>query len=329
VTPHVLVTGGAGYIGSHVCRALAASGTIPVTVDNFSTGNPWAVRWGPLERGDVGDLEFLNSVFARYRVQAVMHLAGSALAGEGERRAVEYWRNNVSVGIALLQAMAAAGVRRLVFSSSCSLYGQPGRTPVDEGLPIAPISVYGRSKAAFESVLADTAAQGQVDYVALRYFNAAGAAQDGQIGEWHQPETHLIPNILLAIRDATPLSVFGTDYDTADGTCIRDYVHVEDIADAHLAAFAHLTDGAASHAVNIGSGQGYSIREVIQSCERVTGSRVQVRPLPRRPGDPARLFADSRRAHELLGWTPRRTQLDDIIRSAWHWLQSGEAIRSA
>ena len=332
MSEYVLVTGGAGYIGSHVCRALAASGRIPVSVDNLSTGNAWALQWGPFERGDVGDSEFLKAVFARYPVRAVMHLAGSALAGEGETQPLHYWRNNVSAGITLLQAMAEANVRRIVFSSSCALYGQPGRIPVDEDLPISPISVYGRSKAAFELVLADVAAQGAIDCVALRYFNAAGAAADSAIGEWHQPETHLIPNVLLAIRDATPVSVYGSDYDTPDGTCVRDYVHVEDIAGAHLAALGRIVNsssGGGSLAVNIGSGQGFSVREVIQSCERVSGRRAQVRDLPRRPGDPARLFADSRRAHDLLGWTPRQLGLDQMVASAWHWLQFGAAVRSA
>ncbi|MDZ4811290.1 MAG: UDP-glucose 4-epimerase GalE [Pseudomonadota bacterium] len=323
----VLVTGGAGYIGSHVCRALAAAGRTPVSVDDLSTGNAWAVQWGPLERGDVGDLEFLKSVFAKYPIQAVMHLAGSALAGEGETRPVHYWHNNVSAGITLLQSMSAANVRRIVFSSSCALYGQPDRVPVDEELPIAPISVYGRSKAAFETVLADVAARGAIDYVALRYFNAAGAAADAAIGEWHQPETHLIPSVLLAIRNKTPVCVYGTDYDTADGTCVRDYVHVEDIADAHLAALGRSADGGGV-AVNIGSGQGFSVNEVILSCEHVTGRRVQVRKLPRRPGDPARLFADSSRARDVLGWTPRQVVLDRIVASAWHWLQTGATVRS-
>lgn len=323
----VLVTGGAGYIGSHVCRALAAAGLTPVVVDNLSTGNRWALRWGVFEHGDVGDAGFLASVFQRHRIAAVMHLAGSALAGEGEQLPVRYWQNNLGIGITLLQAMADAGVRRIVFSSTCALYGQPARTPVDEELPIAPISVYGRSKAAFEAVLRDVAAQGAIDYVALRYFNAAGAAADASIGEWHLPETHLIPNVLLAIRGRGEISVFGSDYDTDDGTCVRDYVHVEDIAGAHLQALAYLKDHRGGVAVNIGSGQGYSVREVIRACERVTGQRVKMGELPRRPGDPARLFATSRRAGELLGWAPRQQDLDQIIASAWRWLEAGEAMR--
>jgi UDP-glucose-4-epimerase GalE len=325
VTACVLVTGGAGYIGSHVCRALAAAGFVPVTVDNLSTGNAWAVQWGPFERGDIGDAAFLSGVFARHPVQAVMHLAGSALAGEGEREPLAYWRNNVGNGVNLLQAMEDAKVRALVFSSSCSLYGQPQRTPVDESLQIQPVSVYGRSKAAFESVINDVSAQGLIDCVSLRYFNAAGASTDAVIGEWHQPETHLIPNILLAIQNDAAVSVFGDDYATGDGTCVRDYVHVEDIAGAHLAALRYLQDQGRTTAVNIGSGRGYSVREVIAACERVTGRTVKVQSLPRRAGDPASLFADSARAREILGWVPQHTGLEQIVASAWHWLQSGKA----
>ncbi len=323
----VLVTGGAGYIGSHVCRALAASGITPVAVDNLSTGNAWALQWGPFEQGDVGDAAFLKRVFERHPVRAVLHLAGSALAGEGERQPIAYWRNNVSAGITLLQAMDDANVRHIVFSSSCALYGQPERTPVDERLPIAPVSVYGRSKAAFESVTNDVAAQGLIDCVSLRYFNAAGASADAAIGEWHQPETHLIPNVLLAIQNGTPVSVFGSDYETDDGTCVRDYVHVEDIAEAHLSALRYLGAGGKTVAINIGSGRGYSVHEVIRTCEQVTGKKVQVNHLPRRGGDPARLFADSARARQIMAWSPQRTDLEQIIESAWHWLLQGQALR--
>jgi len=329
VNPQVLVTGGAGYIGSHVCRALAAAGRVPVTIDNFSTGNEWAVRWGPLERGELDDAHFLDAVFARHRIGAVMHLAGSALAGVGEQEPLQYWHNNIGVGIRLLAAMDRHAVRHLVFSSSCAVYGQPARTPVDEDLPIAPISVYGRSKAVFETVLADVAARGRLDYVALRYFNAAGAAMDGTIGEWHVPETHLIPNVLLALRDERALQVFGSDYDTIDGTCVRDYVHVEDIAAAHLLALDRLERGQGSIAANIGSGRGYSVREVIACCEQIAGRRVEVTPMPRRPGDPARLFADSARAGAMLGWQARHQGLEAIVASAWQWLDAGAARRSA
>lgn len=332
MSDYVLVTGGAGYIGSHVCRALAAAGHVPVTVDNFSTGNEWAVQWGPLARGDLSDAAFLDAVFAQYPSHAVMHLAGSALAGEGQHRPLHYWQNNLGAGMQLLESMQRAQVGHLVFSSTCAVYGQPERIPVDESLPIAPISVYGRSKAAFESVLADVAAQGSIDYVALRYFNASGAADCGNIGEWHQPETHLIPNILLALRDDQPLSVFGTDYDTSDGTCVRDYVHVQDIAQAHLAALRFLRNRAESSeaglTVNIGSGRGYSVREVIACCERVTGRTAQIREQLRRPGDPAQLFASSARAKSLLGWMPDNTDLDGIVSSAWHWLNLGAKRRS-
>ncbi len=329
MTAHVLVSGAAGYIGSHVCRALAMAGQTPICVDDLRTGNAWALRWGHSMRGDLADPAFLDAVFARYPIDAVMHLAGSALAGEGERAPLLYWDNNIAAGIRLLQAMDRAGVRRLVFSSSCSIYGQPARMPVDESLPIQPLSVYGRSKAVFESVLADVAACGGLDYVALRYFNAAGAAADAEIGEWHEPETHLIPNVLLAIREGRPVQVFGTDYDTADGTCVRDYVHVEDIAAAHLLALDHLQQKQASLAVNIGSGRGYTVREVIACCEQVSGRRVEVQSMPRRPGDPARLFADSGRARALLGWAPKHQDLVAIVTSAWRWLELGAERRAA
>jgi UDP-glucose-4-epimerase GalE len=324
----VLVTGGAGYIGSHVCRAIAARGWLPVAYDDLSTGNAWALRFGPFERGDILDTPRLEAVIRNYRISAVAHLAARALAGEGEARPAEYQRINVDGTASVLAAMRRSGVRRLVHSSTCAVYGQPERVPVDESMTPAPISVYGRTKLAAERLIEAAANEG-VEAIRLRYFNVAGADPDGAIGEWHEPESHIVPSVLLALRDQRPVRLFGDDYPTADGTCVRDYLHVSDIAAAHLDAFDALERGRHGRAFNLGSGVGNSVQEVIAACVQATGQPARIERLPRRPGDPAGLFAAAAAARSELGWQPRHGDLATIVHTAWRWIRDGGAIRAA
>ena len=326
----VLVTGGAGYIGSHACKALAAAGYRPVCYDNLVYGHDWAVRWGPLERGDIADRARLDAVIRRYRPGAVMHFAAFAYVGESVLDPGKYYRNNVSGSLCLLEAMRDHGIDRLVFSSTCATYGVPRQVPIDESHPQVPINPYGASKLMIERMLGDFAVAHGIGSVALRYFNAAGADSDAETGEAHDPETHLIPLVLDAAAGVRPdVVVHGTDYDTPDGTCIRDYIHVTDLADAHLLALTALHDktgeNAANLAYNLGNGQGFSVREVIACAEAVTGRPVQVRHGPRRPGDPPRLVGDARRAMRELGWQPRFAELREILATAWQWHCRGSA----
>jgi UDP-arabinose 4-epimerase len=317
---HVIVTGGAGYIGSHVCKALAARGVVPVTVDNLSRGHREAVKWGPLEEADLRDRAKLDAVFARYRPEAVLHFAAFAYVGESVQDPAIYYENNVGGTLSLLGAMRAAGCGRLVFSSTCAVYGTPPTLPIVEELPLAPINPYGWSKRMVEEVLASHDAAYGLRSVSLRYFNAAGADPDLETGERHDPETHLIPLALDAAAGRAPaIRVFGTDYDTPDGTCVRDYIHVVDLADAHVAALDHLGRGGATVSLNLGAGAGYSVLEVLAAAEQVTGRPIRRELEPRRPGDPPRLVADARRARELLGWQARRSDLTTILRHAWAW----------
>jgi UDP-arabinose 4-epimerase len=321
----VLVTGGAGYIGSHICKALSAAWYIPITLDNLSTGHRWAVKWGPLEVGDIRDAYFLHSVMRRYRTTAVLHFAALSLVGESSRRVREYYDVNVGGAIALSQAMEECGVRRLVFSSSCAVYGRPRRLPISEDETGHPLNAYGRTKLAAENLFFDLARADLIDVVALRYFNAAGADFDGEIGEAHDPETHLIPLAIAAAYDkGRELNVFGNDYATPDGTCIRDYIHVMDLASAHIAALRFLRKNRGAHAFNLGTGQGISVREIIASVERVTGRAMAVVERPRREGDPERLYASSIEAQRRLSWTAEFTDIDAIVSSAarWHQLRS-------
>ncbi|MGB3455601.1 MAG: UDP-glucose 4-epimerase GalE [Litorimonas sp.] len=314
----VLVVGGAGYVGSHVCKALASRGDHPVVFDDLSSGHAHAVQWGPLVQGDIRDAEALDAAFDAHRPDAVMHFAACIEVGDGEREPLRFWDNNVGGTIALLQTMDRAGVGALVFSSTCATYGQPQRLPLTEDEPQTPASVYGRTKLAVERLLADTAQTGRLRYAALRYFNAAGADPDGEIGEEHDPETHLIPNALKAAAGlGGRMKLFGTDYDTRDGTCVRDYVHVADLADAHLAAMDRLADGADSFACNLGSGTGFTVREILDAVERVTGRAVPYDDHPRRPGDVPTLLADTSRAKALLGFDPIRSTPDRVIGDAW------------
>lgn len=317
---NVLVTGGAGYIGSHTVRALKSAGHHPIVYDNLSTGHKEAVAGETVVVGDVREKARLVETMRRYEVEAIVHFAAKSLVGESMTHPAEYYENNVAGGIALLEAARACGVTYVVFSSTAAVYGEPVEVPIPEEHPLIPTSVYGRTKLAFEQILRDYAPAYGLRYVALRYFNAAGADPSGEIGEDHNPETHLIPIVLqtaLGLRES--VTVFGTDYPTPDGTCIRDYVHVCDLAAAHVLALERLSAGGPSDVYNLGNGEGFSVREVIETAERVTGRRIPCVEGPRRPGDPARLIASQSRAEAELGWSRQYASLEQIIETAWKW----------
>jgi len=322
----VLIAGGAGYIGSHTVRLFAARGEPVVVVDNLSTGHRDALlRAAPqavFAHVNLLDRAALDALFALHRPRAVIHFAARAYVGESVSDPARYYRENVVATFTLLEAMRAAGCSNLVFSSTCATYGQPVRLPIDEGHPQAPISPYGRTKLHIEHMLEDFGHAYGLRYAALRYFNAAGAAQDGTLGEHHDPETHLIPLVLqVAAGQRAEIQVFGDDYDTPDGTCIRDYIHVEDLARAHALALAKLEGGAERVVANLGTGEGFSVLQVIDTARRVTGRAIAVRKVARRAGDPARLVSGGTQAAALLGWTPQRAALEDIVRDAWNFLQ--------
>jgi UDP-glucose-4-epimerase GalE len=319
----IIVTGGAGYIGSHACKALARRGFEPIVFDNLSRGNRWAVKWGPLILGDIADSARLRSVLEEYRPAAIMHFAAYAYVGESVRNPLLYYRNNVAATACLLQTLVDFEVIPVVFSSTCATYGVPETTPIIEDHPQRPINPYGFSKLVVERMLADLEAGCSLRSISLRYFNAAGADPDREIGEAHDPETHLIPLVLAAARDGEPVSVFGDDYDTPDGTCIRDYVHVLDIAEAHVLALEYLLRGGPSCSLNLANAHGYSVKEVIATAERITGRWIRVDRASRRVGDPAVLIGDSKRAQTRLGWGPVRSDLEIQIRDAWNWMQEG------
>ena len=319
----VLVTSGAGYIGSHTCKALAAAGYKPVAYDNLSTGHRWSVKWGPLEIGDLADADRLADVIARHTPAAVIHFAASAAAGESVVDPGAYYRNNVAGSLTLLEAMRDHGPDTLVFSSTCAVYGIPRNLPIPENHPLQPINPYGASKLMVERMIEDFAAAHGLRSARLRYFNAAGADPGGELGEIHEPETHAIPLALLTALGRRPrFDVFGDDYPTPDGSAIRDYVHVADLAAAHVLALRHLLAGGDPLTVNLGTGQGHSVLELTATIERITGTRLTVQRAPRRPGDPPRLVADARQAQALLGWQPSIPSLDDIVASAWAWHRS-------
>ena len=316
----VLVTGGAGYIGAHACKALAAAGHEPVVFDNLVTGHGWAVRWGDFVEGDIADHALLTRTLAEREIGAVMHFAASLNVGESVARPAKYYANNVVGSLGLLDAMREVGVGTIVFSSSAATYGTPQAVPIAEDHPQLPINPYGETKLAVERALRWYGEAYDLKWTALRYFNAAGADPDGEIGEAHDPEFHLIPLVLEAALDKRPpVKVFGTDYDTPDGTAIRDYIHVTDLAEAHVAALRYLLDGGASLAANLGTGQGYSVRQVLKAARRAAGRPVPHEDAPRRAGDPAVLVADPALALRSFAWTPARSDLDTILKTALAW----------
>ncbi len=316
----VLVTGGAGYIGSHTAKALRRAGRQVVVFDNLQHGHPYAVQWGPLVVGDLLDRSSLDGVFQSYSIDAVVHFAALIQVGESMRQPGRYFQNNVTGTLHLLEAMQAHQVRHMVFSSTAAVYGLPGKIPIAETAPASPINAYGESKWMVERLLHWFGAVHGLGWVALRYFNACGADPEGEVGEDHREESHLIPRVIGASLGRLPeLEVYGNDYPTPDGTCIRDYVHVSDLAEAHVRALEHLEQGRASGAFNLGTGQGISVREIIEQVERLSGQRIPVRFAQRREGDPALLIADPAKAQAVLDWRARRSNVETILRTAWHW----------
>ncbi|WP_170340723.1 UDP-glucose 4-epimerase GalE [Ruegeria arenilitoris] len=321
---NILVTGGAGYIGSHACKALARAGYVPVTYDNLVTGWQDAVKFGPFEQGDLLDRARLDQVFATYKPAAVMHFAALSQVGEAMSEPGRYWRNNVTGSLNLIEAAVAAGCLDFVFSSTCATYGDHDNVVLDETTPQHPLNAYGASKRAIEDILRDFEQAHGLNHVIFRYFNVAGADPDGDVGEFHRPETHLVPLLLDAIdgkRDA--LTVYGTDYDTPDGTCIRDYVHVCDLVDAHVLGLHWLEQGKGSRVFNLGTGTGFSVKEVIAQSHSVTNREVPFNVGPRRTGDCTKLVSGSTRAVAELGWRPKRSRLEVMIADAWRWHQNG------
>ncbi len=315
----IFITGGAGYVGSHCAKLLRESGHKLLIYDNLSAGHKQAVPAEELTIGDLGDKDNLKSTMSNFKPDAVMHFAASAAVGESVEKPLFYYRNNVVNTVNLLEVMEELGVRKLVFSSSCAVYGPPPATPITEDMPLNPISPYGWTKRIMEQVFADCKVAWQLGYAALRYFNASGAALDGSIGEDHNPETHLIPIVLqVALGKRDTITIFGDDYPTPDGTCIRDYIHVEDLAEAHLSALLKLEPGS-EIIVNLGTGRGHSVKEIIDAAKKVTGRDIPVRIGARRAGDSPALFADPSKAKEILSWQAKITEIEDIISSAWIW----------
>ncbi len=316
---NVLVTGGAGYIGSHAAKALHQAGHRVVVFDNLVAGHREAVRYGELVEGDVTDVAAVRSALRRHDIVAVMHFAAFLDVGESVREPARYYRNNVVGALSVLEAMVAERRRHLVFSSTCAVYGEPIETPIAETHPLRPINSYGDTKLAVERALVHFERAYGLGSIALRYFNAAGADPDGEVGEDHSPEIHLIPRAIHAATGGPGLEVFGDDYPTPDGTCLRDYIHVSDLAEAHVRALHTLTETGRSGAYNLGTGRPHSVREVIGTVERVSGHTVPWTMGPRRPGDPAVLYAAADKARTELGWTPRFPDLESIVRTAWAW----------
>jgi len=319
----ILVTGGAGYIGSHTIKQLLKRGYDVVAYDNLSEGHRELVLCDEFVEADLADLNALRETFERYPIEAVMHFAALTQVGESVEDPEKYYQNNVTGGLNLLRAMREHDVKPFIFSSSAAVYGDPTEIPIKEDHPKRPKSPYGQTKLIFEQILEDYSRAYGIKYIALRYFNAAGSDPEGQIGEWHNPETHLIPIVLeAALEKRDHVEIFGTDYETKDGTCIRDFIHVDDLAAAHILALESLRDGKPNTAYNLGIGKGYSVREVIETCRRVTGREIKVVEGARRPGDPPQLVADPSRAQRELGWEPKFKTLEEIVETAWEWQRS-------
>ncbi len=319
---NVLVTGGAGYIGSHCCLELSKKGYNPIAFDNLVYGHQENVKWGDFCHGDIGDKKLLEACFDRYKIDAVMHFAAYAYVGESVTEPKKYYDNNLKKTLNLLECMLQKGIKSFVFSSSCATYGNPQRIPLDEEHPQKPINPYGKTKYMIEEVLQDYDAAYDLKFFSLRYFNAAGADPDGQTGEKHDPETHLIPLVLdVASGKRQAIKVFGTDYDTKDGTCIRDYIHVTDLAQAHILAIEKLLGSSPSDFYNLGTGQGYSVLEIIKKAEEITGEKITIEKTARREGDPPVLVASNQKALNQFGWQAEHSSIDEIIQTAWNWHQ--------
>ena len=319
----ILVTGGAGYIGSHVCKVLFQAGYIPVSYDNLVYGHSWAAKWGPLEIGDIADRRKLDDVIRKYEPEAVMHFAAYAYVNESVENPAKYYRNNVIGTINLLEAMYEHGLNNIIFSSTCATYGVPESIPVKENHPQNPINPYGASKLMIERIIQDFGAAYGINFIILRYFNAAGADPDSEIGEDHDPEPHLIPLALEAASGVNPfITIYGHDYDTPDGTCIRDYIHVTDLAYAHLlAADAILNGNVSNKAYNLGNEKGFSVKNIIETVENIVGQKITVKKGPPRPGDPPCLIGDSAKIKRELGWKPNYQDISEIIGTAWQWIR--------
>ncbi len=323
--PVVLVTGGAGYVGSQTCKELAARGYVPVTLDNLVNGHRETVRWGPFEEGDIGDKAFVSAVLKRHKPKAVVHCAALCDVGECVTRPDKYYENNVVGTLRLLECLQEHDINNFVFSSTCATYGDVEEVPITEDTPQAPINPYGVTKLMCEQIMKDFGDAYGLRYVFFRYFNVAGADLGGELGEQHEPPSHVIPIIFDSVTGKTDsFKIFGDDYDTPDGTCIRDYVHVADLADGHVRAVEHLLKGGANDIINLGSGQGFSVKELIAKIEEVSGKKVPTELVPRRPGDAPCLYANKDKAKRVLGWEPVNSNLDTIMKTAWEWCTRNE-----
>ena len=317
---NILVVGGAGYIGSYMCKYLAKNGYAPIVLDNLVYGHRQAVKWGPFVKGSMSDLKLLDQIFTEHSISAVMHFAAFCYVGESVEDPKKYYRNNVAATITLLEAMLKNNINNFIFSSSCATYGEPIEIPMTEEHPQSPINPYGRSKYMVEQILDDFTAAYGLEHVSLRYFNAAGADPDGELGEDHNPETHLIPLVLkTALGQKETIHIFGDDYPTPDGTCVRDYIHIDDLAQAHLLALERLLKGLPGGKYNLGNGDGHSVNQVVETARNVTGKSIPAKIVARRPGDPAVLIGSSQKAMHELGWKPRFADLETIIETAWQW----------